>query len=316
MDTKVRFNPYYCFVRSLQLEGTPLSEQEKGASLYTAARVAKMFGNVSRDVWPYDPAIWPPNEPEDLDKKAVPYRIHHYLRVRNEVEIKQSIANGFPVLISVPIFAQWRNSENGVIQFPDQNDAPIGMHAVVIIGYRDDHQYFNFQNSWGAKWGDGGFGWLPYGYFDQHGIEAVVRSHLKIEYLPQHFEMQQRGISINEWGLPTPARKSIHGVSVFDHDQMEEVAWAFAFEEINSLDVEEFFVSPLYRNRGFARELYESLTDLSRKVSKPIKFWLPHIDSLLLGQDVHDLAWIFNLRVEESTVKWAAKCLVPRSLQA
>ena len=187
------------------------------------------------------------------------------------------------------------------------------MHAVSIVGFRDDYQYFNFQNSWGAKWGNDGFGWLPYGYFDQHGVEAIVLSHLKIEYVPQHLEMQQRGISITEWGLPTPVRTCIHGVTIFDHDQMEEVAWAFAFEEKNTLDVEEFFVSPLYRRRGFARELFESLGYLSIRNGRPLRFWLPHIDSLLLGQDIHDFAWRFNLRVEESSMKWAAKSLVPRS---
>lgn len=311
-----RLNPNYSFVRSLQLEGTPLAEQEKGVSLYTAARVAKMFGNVTRDIWPYDPTTWPPIEPEDLDKKAAPYRIHHYLRVRNEREIKGTLANRTPVLLSVPYFAQWGSTANGVIEFPCQNEIPIGMHAVLVIGYRDDNQYFHFQNSWGTKWGDNGFGWLPYGYFDRYGVEAVALSELTAQYVPQRFLERSRGIEINEWGLPTPFRTVIHGVTIFDHDQREEVAWAFAFEESETLDVEEFFVSPLYRKRGFARMLMQSLNHLSISVSRPLRYWLPHIDNLLLGQDIHDLAWNFNLRVEESSVNWAAKILVPRTVRA
>jgi len=274
-----------------------------------------MFGNVPRDIWSYDPNAWPPDVPEGVDKKASLYRIHHYSRARDEMEIKCAIANGHPVAISVPYFAQWCSTENGLIEFPGQNEASIGMHSVSVVGYRDDDRYFHFVNSWGANWGDNGCGWLPYGYFEQHGFEAIVFSHPTTEYALHRYYQQQHGISITEWGLPNPARPLLHGVSMFDHDQNEEAAWAFAFEENESLDVEEFFVSPRYRKRGFARDLLKSMSQLAIKVGKPFKYWLPIIDNVLLGQDVHDLAWNFNLRIEESPVKWAAKVLLHRTSQ-
>jgi C1A family cysteine protease len=33
-----------------------------------------------------------------------------------------------------------------------------------IIGYDDNRQLFIFQNSWGTKWGDKGFCYIPYKY--------------------------------------------------------------------------------------------------------------------------------------------------------
>jgi hypothetical protein len=294
------------------MEGTPLADQEKGAALYSAFRVSKMFGNVTGNIWPYEPDIWPPAEPEDLDTKAAPFRMHHYFRVRDESEMKQSLANGFPVTISIPYYHQWRSTEGGVIQFPGQNETAIGMHAMAIVGYRDDHQYFHFRNSWGAKWGDNGYGWLPYGYFDQYGVEAIAGSAFTTQYVRQPSKEAGYGILKREWGLNTPIRTSMHGVTIFDTYHEQEVAWAFAFEEGKSLDVEEYFVSPLYRKRGFVRELLKSLNQLSLKIDKPLRYWLPHIDSVMLGQNIHDLAWIFNLRVERSPVKWAAKMLIPK----
>lgn len=310
----IKFNPLYIFIRSLQLEGTPLIEQEKGASLYTSARVSKLFGNVTTDVWPYAPeANWPLDEPPGLDEKAAPYRIHHYFRVRDENEIRCALTKGFPVSISIPIFSQWYKAENGIIQFPGHNDAITDMHAVTIVGYRNDDQFFCFRNSWGKQWGDEGYGWLPYGYFDRHGVEAVSFSGFNTHYFGSDPDARQQGLWEFKWELPTPIRTSMHGISLFDREKMREAAWAFAFVEKDVVDIEEFFVSPIYRKRGLARRLFSSLCQLSEAVEKPLRFWLPHIDGLLLGQDLHDLAWKFGLKVETSPVHWAAKSLVQRT---
>ena len=51
-----------------------------------------------------------------------------------------------------------------------------GGHAVFAVGYKDKLKITNridgavttgaflIRNSWGARWGDGGYGWLPYEY--------------------------------------------------------------------------------------------------------------------------------------------------------
>jgi C1A family cysteine protease len=39
------------------------------------------------------------------------------------------------------------------------SDSPfIGAHAVAIVGCDPDADRFRFANSWGTRWGDGGFG--------------------------------------------------------------------------------------------------------------------------------------------------------------
>jgi len=53
----------------------------------------------------------------------------------------------------------------------------VGGHAVVAVGYDDNMKIKNtnpgdvettgaflIRNSWGTRWGDGGYGWLPYDY--------------------------------------------------------------------------------------------------------------------------------------------------------
>lgn len=66
--------------------------------------------------------------------------------------------------------------KSGKIFFPCPGEKISGGHAVVAAGYNDKLKIKNLhckeettgalliRNSWGSEWGDGGYGWLPYGY--------------------------------------------------------------------------------------------------------------------------------------------------------
>jgi GNAT superfamily N-acetyltransferase len=309
----VQINPNYWFTRALQLEGVPPQEHWRGIAPFSIARVSKFFGAVTEQDWPSNASDhWPPQEPPGLDSNASALRVHHYYRVRNEDEIKHVVAQGYPVVISVPTYSQWHTTESGVINFPSQNDSAMENHAVTVVGYREDVGYFKFQNSWGVKWGDRGFGWLPYGYFDEFGIEAISISDIEASYKPQYLSTSSNGYSECGWASPTPCRSPIHGRSIFNNGLKHHVAWAFGYVEKESIDIEEFFVFPTYRKLGFGRRLFGMLNEFAMKESKKLKFWLPRIDRVLLGQDLHDVAWTFGLRVIDSPVKWADKCLIQR----
>ena len=44
------------------------------------------------------------------------------------------------------------------------NGKSIGGHAMLIVGYNDDKQWFIVRNSWGNKWADNGYCYIPYDY--------------------------------------------------------------------------------------------------------------------------------------------------------
>ena len=54
-----------------------------------------------------------------------------------------------------------------------------GDHSVALVGYRRDNSfpgggYFVFRNSWGAKWGDNGYGYMPFGYAHQYSRDLLA----------------------------------------------------------------------------------------------------------------------------------------------
>ncbi|MDR1430237.1 MAG: C1 family peptidase [Spirochaetaceae bacterium] len=87
--------------------------------------------------------------------------------------VKKSLASGKPVIIGMntpPSFFEpgevWRPRENPMGFY--------GGHAVCVVGYDDEKEggAFEVLNSWGKKWGRGGFVWIPYNTFSRWIREA------------------------------------------------------------------------------------------------------------------------------------------------
>ena len=52
-------------------------------------------------------------------------------------------------------------------------------HAVTLVGYKSatgrlEDAYFIFKNSWGPRWGQGGYGTVTYGYLQKYLNDAVL----------------------------------------------------------------------------------------------------------------------------------------------
>ncbi|WP_419869007.1 C1 family peptidase [Chryseobacterium sp. CT-SW4] len=96
------------------------------------------------------------------------FRVNDYFILnvtKNDVSsldiIKEQIAQGSPVIIGIAIDYDFFSVGKGKI-WNINTSSPYGNHAVVITGYDDDKHAFQILNSWGASWGDNGYGWVDY----------------------------------------------------------------------------------------------------------------------------------------------------------
>ncbi len=66
-------------------------------------------------------------------------------------------------------------ASSGNIGMPGHNDRYLGRHAILIVELEQKRKVedcrVTFKNSWGAKWGDMGFGYFGFEYFTTHGRE-------------------------------------------------------------------------------------------------------------------------------------------------
>lgn len=123
------------------------------------------------------------------------YKIDNYDNFinSNTNTVKQALENDGPLVAAILTNDDWywpSPSTATQTQAPDYydgssslaDDAPLGdiNHCVCVVGYQDDEEltsggYWIVKNSWGAGWGDDGYGYVEYGVLEgHHRIHAIT----------------------------------------------------------------------------------------------------------------------------------------------
>ncbi len=153
-----------------------------------ALQVLLEEGICSEKTWPYERLgddVRPNQPPERAMFEAKQWRISGYARADDAPdpveEVKAAIVEQGPVVAAVLVTQSFVDvGRGGVIPLPAGR--VLGGHAVVLAGYSDKVGAFRLYNSWGRKWGQDGWHWLPY-EFVTYRIDVNGRG-----YLPAFFE--------------------------------------------------------------------------------------------------------------------------------
>jgi C1A family cysteine protease len=94
-------------------------------------------------------------------------------------EIKDWIVNRGPVSSCFVVYGDFFSYTGGIYRHVTGDVA--GGHCVSIVGYNDNPGYWICKNSWGDRWGDGGFFNIAYGEcaidsWQNHGVDAVANT--------------------------------------------------------------------------------------------------------------------------------------------
>lgn len=183
---------------------------DTGAWLRNAMGAIATCGVPDERYWPYtdqDPAF--DQEPSQFvyaiadGFEALSYFAHDPLGVnvaKDKVveSVKKYLAAGVPSMFGFWGFASFDHSDApGHIPLPTAAELagdPAWGHAIDAMGYDDAKRITNtlsnettmgaflIRNSWGAGWGDGGYGWIPYEYVLK-GVALDFWSLLKAEWV-------------------------------------------------------------------------------------------------------------------------------------
>ena len=180
--TAEAFSPL--FVYSL-IRGENSANCQRGIYLDAAFEILKKRGVVKYDDFNYycSASVTISNE---LHTKARAYTIDNYFALFSLSDsyakkintTKKSIAENRPVVISMANFISFQKNNEEV--WSGITDTQDGYHAMCVVAY-DDNKYggaFLLMNSWGTRWGSGGFKWVRYTDYSQHvnyAMEMYVR---------------------------------------------------------------------------------------------------------------------------------------------
>lgn len=193
----------------MQIEGNV------GTSIRNTMKAMALFGVPPEEYWPYQEDKVNDEPISFCYAFAQNYQALKYFRldaagIREELllaQIKAILVAGIPCVFGFTLYHSIYDESNprGHIPFPHKRDKAEGGHAVVAVGYDDYKQIKNadgnkstgallIRNCWGTKWGEGGYGWLPYDYVLK-GLTADWWSLLNSEW----FDTEQFGLGGKDW---------------------------------------------------------------------------------------------------------------------
>jgi C1A family cysteine protease len=154
------FEPSRLFIHYNCRDGPPLIRR-------TMAAVAQ-HGFCPEEEWPYDAYRFDRRPPESVYQRAAAYRGCAARELaRDLATLRSTLANGRPFVCGLILHYQFLSAatrSTGAIPLPGPAEPRLGGHAVAVAGYDDRRRRFLIRNSMGPRWGEDGYGYVPYEY--------------------------------------------------------------------------------------------------------------------------------------------------------
>jgi C1A family cysteine protease len=151
---------------------------DRGAYLRSAMQSVAAFGVPPEKHWPYDIKRFDEEPTAFLYSFADNYKALNYTRLdpigmsptRVLTSLKRVLAAGYCTVFGFTVYSSLSGKAD--IPVPTKADSVRGGHAVMAVGYDDEHltdegkkiPSLIIRNSWGTSWGEKGYGYLPYEY--------------------------------------------------------------------------------------------------------------------------------------------------------
>ena len=98
-----------------------------------------------------------------------------YIRLVTVQDMMESLNNNGPFLLALKWKDDWMNikTQRGYpILKVKRTSKSIGGHAICVVGYDTSSETFKIRNSWGTRWGKGGYAVLPFKSLENTMMDA------------------------------------------------------------------------------------------------------------------------------------------------
>lgn len=168
LKLKPDFIPSRLFIYYNERKMLGTETKDGGAPLREAIKSLAKQGDCPEDLWPYDPAKVDVAPAARCYQDAVKYKDLRYARLTQDLaHLQACLAAGSPFVFAFGVYASFETPEAQKADMPPvpkPGEKLLGNHAVMAVGYEDAGQRFIARNSYGPKWGQGGYFYLPYAY--------------------------------------------------------------------------------------------------------------------------------------------------------
>lgn len=159
-----------------------------GSTLTQGIIALQKYGVCSETVWPYNISKFRDKPPENAYIEGLHHQILEASRVQQTMtSMKGCLTSGFPFVVGILVYSSFERitvARTGYVTMPNvKTERILGGHAIICIGYNDAKSVWILQNSWGTKWGDNGYFYLPYNYLLNPKLAGDMWTIRKVEVL-------------------------------------------------------------------------------------------------------------------------------------
>ena len=170
------FTPSRLFIYYNGRKALGTIKQDSGAMLRDCIKSVNTDGVCSESTWPYDITQFSKKPIRKCYREARKHQSVTYSRVPRTLDsFKSCLASGLPFVFGFAVYESFMTREmarTGMMPWPSKEEKSYGGHAVCCVGYDDTIEGGKFivRNSWGNKWGDKGYFYMPYEYLTSNGL--------------------------------------------------------------------------------------------------------------------------------------------------
>jgi hypothetical protein len=217
-------------------------DKDDGSHIKYAVESLQKFGACTEDKWGFSKSKVLERPNESAYAQAKNFLIDKTEKVEVDLDTwKKCLAEGHPIIFACALFDSFQESskKGGIVAMPSPEEAKAeehGLHAMLCVGYSESDQMFIVRNSWGTKFGDDGYCYMPYNYLMSPKLNTndcwTIKSADKIPDVEKTWKSKQKTVVNGGKGIKNvdPVTYNYYDVYVYDDldiDFLEE----YTFEE-------------------------------------------------------------------------------------
>jgi C1A family cysteine protease len=165
--------------------------QDAGSTLSAGIVALEKYGVCSEITWPYIINRFTFRPPTNAYTEGLDHQILSAQRVKQTMSsMKGCLISGFPFVLGILIYTSFESSivtTTGNVPMPNtKKERLLGGHAVICVGYNDAKGVWIMKNSWGTRWGDSGYFYLPYNYLLSSTLAGDMWQITKVEVISKN----------------------------------------------------------------------------------------------------------------------------------
>lgn len=161
----------FVYYNSRKLSGS--EGEDCGTYVHHAMAALLAHGACEERMWPLQKAMVSVEPTRACFENARRYSAVQFARVPQGLPMLVALSQGLPIVFGISIPRPYYDiaEQTGLMPGPKgrNRESPRTGHAMLVVGYDNDERTLLIRNSWGERWGDGGYFRMPYDIMDAYG---------------------------------------------------------------------------------------------------------------------------------------------------